>query len=230
VNAISVGAVETSALAPFLEAEGMREKMEARTPLRRIGSAEDITAAALWLASDAGGWVTGKIVEVDGGTETTNFHSRSPTCRAAADGAASRIELCAPAAELGDRTVAVAQHRLRVVLLVLPDGNVLGHLLLEVADDGGADAADGLLAVLLALREGERTSQLSSSIGVVDAISTVSQMPVKRVKPQPKPNELASMQPSTGPRGVSIFEWFTERRQTPSTVTSDSGTSIVPWT
>jgi 7-alpha-hydroxysteroid dehydrogenase len=73
VNAISVGAVDTSALAPFLAAEGMREKMEAMTPLRRIGSAEDIAAAALWLASDAGGWVTGKIVEVDGGAEATNF-------------------------------------------------------------------------------------------------------------------------------------------------------------
>jgi len=73
VNAISVGAVETSALAPFLAAEGMRERLEARTPLRRIGSPEDIAAAALWLASDAGSWVTGKIIEVDGGTETTNF-------------------------------------------------------------------------------------------------------------------------------------------------------------
>ena len=73
VNAICVGAIETSALAPFLKAEGMREKMEALTPMRRVGSPEDIAAAALWLASDAGGWVTGKVIEVDGGTETTNF-------------------------------------------------------------------------------------------------------------------------------------------------------------
>ncbi len=73
VNAIGVGAVETSALAPFLKAEGMREKMEALTPMRRVGSPEDIAAAALWLSSDAGGRVTGKVIEVDGGTETTNF-------------------------------------------------------------------------------------------------------------------------------------------------------------
>jgi len=78
VNAISVGAVETSALAPFLKAEGMREKMDAMTPMRRVGSPEDIAAAALWLASDAGGWVTGKVVEVDGGTETTNFPLNLP--------------------------------------------------------------------------------------------------------------------------------------------------------
>jgi 7-alpha-hydroxysteroid dehydrogenase len=78
VNALAVGAVETSALAPFLKAEGMREKMESLTPLGRIGQPEDIAAAALWLASDAGAWVTGKVVEVDGGQETTNFPIRLP--------------------------------------------------------------------------------------------------------------------------------------------------------
>jgi len=78
VNALAVGAVETSALAPFLQAEGMREKMESLTPLRRIGRPEDIAAAALWLVSDAGSWVTGKVVEVDGGQETTNFPIKLP--------------------------------------------------------------------------------------------------------------------------------------------------------
>lgn len=78
VNALAVGAVETSALAPFLKAEGMREKMESLTPLGRIGQPEDIAAAALWLASDAGAWVTGKVIEVDGGQETTNFPIRLP--------------------------------------------------------------------------------------------------------------------------------------------------------
>jgi 7-alpha-hydroxysteroid dehydrogenase len=78
VNALAVGAVETSALAPFLKAEGMREKMESLTPLGRIGQVEDIAAAALWLCSDAGAWVTGKVVEVDGGQETSNFPMRLP--------------------------------------------------------------------------------------------------------------------------------------------------------
>jgi 7-alpha-hydroxysteroid dehydrogenase len=78
VNALAVGAVETSALAPFLKAEGMREKMEALTPLGRIGQVEDIAAAALWLASDAASWVTGKVIEVDGGQETSNFPIKLP--------------------------------------------------------------------------------------------------------------------------------------------------------
>ena len=47
--------------------------MEALTPMARLGEVEDIALVALYLASPAGGWVTGKVVEVDGGTETTNW-------------------------------------------------------------------------------------------------------------------------------------------------------------
>jgi 7-alpha-hydroxysteroid dehydrogenase len=72
VNALAVGAVETSALAPFLT-DDLRAQMESMTPMRRIGAVEDVAAAALWLCSPAGGWVSGKVVEVDGGTEKTNW-------------------------------------------------------------------------------------------------------------------------------------------------------------
>ncbi len=72
VNAIAVGAVETSALAPFLNDE-LRAAMEKMTPMQRIGSVEDIAVGALYLASTAASWVTGKVIEIDGGTETTNW-------------------------------------------------------------------------------------------------------------------------------------------------------------
>jgi 7-alpha-hydroxysteroid dehydrogenase len=72
VNALAVGAVETSALMPFLTPE-LRRQMEAMTPMRRIGTVEDVAIAALWLCAPAGGWVTGKVVEVDGGIESTNW-------------------------------------------------------------------------------------------------------------------------------------------------------------
>jgi 7-alpha-hydroxysteroid dehydrogenase len=71
-NALAVGAVETSALMPFLT-EDLRRQMESMTPMRRLGRVEDIALAALWLCSPAGGWVTGKVVEVDGGSESTNW-------------------------------------------------------------------------------------------------------------------------------------------------------------
>lgn len=72
VNAIAVGSVETSALTPFLNDE-LRAKMESLTPMRRLGTVEDIALAALYLASPAGSYLTGKVLEVDGGLLTTNW-------------------------------------------------------------------------------------------------------------------------------------------------------------
>jgi len=71
VNAIAVGSVETSALAPFLGG-GVRERMESLTPMRRLGTVEDIALAALYLASAASSFVTGKVFEVDGGLAATS--------------------------------------------------------------------------------------------------------------------------------------------------------------
>jgi 7-alpha-hydroxysteroid dehydrogenase len=72
VNAIAVGATLTDSLAPFLD-EQARSKMEEMTPMKRLGAVEDIALAALYLASPASSWVTGKIFEIDGGTEGTNW-------------------------------------------------------------------------------------------------------------------------------------------------------------
>jgi 7-alpha-hydroxysteroid dehydrogenase len=72
VNAIAPGSIETASLATVLD-EPTRAEMIARTPLHRLGRPEDIAAAALWLASAAGGYVTGKVVEVDGGIQVSNL-------------------------------------------------------------------------------------------------------------------------------------------------------------
>lgn len=69
VNAISVGGVATEALGVVLTNEALREQFNANTPMKRPGTVEDIAACALYLASPASGWVTGKILQVDGGTE-----------------------------------------------------------------------------------------------------------------------------------------------------------------
>jgi 7-alpha-hydroxysteroid dehydrogenase len=73
VNAIAVGSVATSALDIVLTDDELRERMERTTPLGRIGDPEDIAAAVLFLASPAGGYITGKIIEVDGGLGQPNL-------------------------------------------------------------------------------------------------------------------------------------------------------------
>ncbi len=69
VNAISVGGVATDALAMVLTDDDLRRQFEEGTPMHRPGTPEDIACAALYLASDAASWVTGKVFQVDGGVE-----------------------------------------------------------------------------------------------------------------------------------------------------------------
>jgi 7-alpha-hydroxysteroid dehydrogenase len=73
VNAIEVGGVETDALATVLTDDSIRRELEDNTPMGRVGQVEDIAAAALYLASPASSWVTGKTFEVDGGVEAPAF-------------------------------------------------------------------------------------------------------------------------------------------------------------
>jgi 7-alpha-hydroxysteroid dehydrogenase len=68
VNAIGTGAVDTRALATVMQDEQMHHDLLARTPMGRAGKPEDIACAALYLASPASSWVTGSILNVDGGS------------------------------------------------------------------------------------------------------------------------------------------------------------------
>jgi 7-alpha-hydroxysteroid dehydrogenase len=78
VNAIAVGSVATSALDIVMSSDELRAAVEDGTPLKRIGQPEDIAAAVIYLASEAGSYVTGKILEVDGGIEGPNLDMGLP--------------------------------------------------------------------------------------------------------------------------------------------------------
>jgi 3-oxoacyl-[acyl-carrier protein] reductase len=68
VCAIAPVATETPLLPSFLgNAPGQRQKFEATVPLGRLAQPQDIANAALFLASDEAAFITGNIVEVDGG-------------------------------------------------------------------------------------------------------------------------------------------------------------------
>ena len=78
VNGIAVGSVATSALETVLQTEELLNEMVGKTPLKRLGEPEDIAAAALYLASPAGAFITGKLIEVDGGLEAPNLNLNLP--------------------------------------------------------------------------------------------------------------------------------------------------------
>ena len=76
VNAIAVGSTATSALEIVTSTPELKAEMEEATPLGRIGEVEDVAAGVIYLASDAGSYLTGKVLEIDGGGDvpTLDFH------------------------------------------------------------------------------------------------------------------------------------------------------------
>jgi NAD(P)-dependent dehydrogenase (short-subunit alcohol dehydrogenase family) len=71
VNTLSPGAIETpiidSQFKTKEEADGLREMFKQTTPLGRIGRAEEMAKAILFLASDDSSYTTGADLVADGG-------------------------------------------------------------------------------------------------------------------------------------------------------------------
>jgi NAD(P)-dependent dehydrogenase (short-subunit alcohol dehydrogenase family) len=69
VNGIAPGFVPTEVMMTALDMDvpALEKMAEARIPLKRLGTPDDMAAAAIYLASEAGSWVTGQILTVSGG-------------------------------------------------------------------------------------------------------------------------------------------------------------------
>jgi 7-alpha-hydroxysteroid dehydrogenase len=78
VNAIDVGGVATRSLEVVLTDDDLRRQFVEGTPMHRPGEPEDIACAVLYLVSDASSWVTGKVFEIDGGTEAPSIQVAAP--------------------------------------------------------------------------------------------------------------------------------------------------------
>ena len=78
VNAVAVGSTATSALELVLDSDELRTAMEEATPMKRIADPSEIAAAVLFLASPAASYVTGKVLEADGGLEVPNLDMGLP--------------------------------------------------------------------------------------------------------------------------------------------------------
>ncbi|MDR7154347.1 NAD(P)-dependent dehydrogenase (short-subunit alcohol dehydrogenase family) [Sphingobium xenophagum] len=71
-NAISPGVIDTELSRPLLENETVKARRMAMTPLRRAGTPAEVGGAAVFLASPAGGFITGHNLVIDGGTIITD--------------------------------------------------------------------------------------------------------------------------------------------------------------
>jgi 7-alpha-hydroxysteroid dehydrogenase len=67
VNSIRPGLIRTDLVVPITESPELSADYSACTPLPRAGEVEDVANLAMFLLSDAAGWITGQCINVDGG-------------------------------------------------------------------------------------------------------------------------------------------------------------------
>jgi NAD(P)-dependent dehydrogenase (short-subunit alcohol dehydrogenase family) len=75
VNAIIPGVFRTDMNAALLEGTERGREFLMRTPMGRYGKGEELIGAAVFLASDAGSFVTGQMIAVDGGILASGVNS-----------------------------------------------------------------------------------------------------------------------------------------------------------
>ncbi len=66
-NSVNPGIINSGMIKPYLDDPQARKVIEERIPLVRIGEPVDVANAVLFLASDEANWITGTVLNVDGG-------------------------------------------------------------------------------------------------------------------------------------------------------------------
>ncbi len=66
-NCINPGIINSGMIKPYLDDPKARKVLEDRLPLNRVGEPVDVANAAVYFASDEANWITGAILNVDGG-------------------------------------------------------------------------------------------------------------------------------------------------------------------
>jgi NAD(P)-dependent dehydrogenase (short-subunit alcohol dehydrogenase family) len=69
VNAVAPGSVPTEGVKINVDPEKTKIRL-AKTPLRRLGTVEDVAGAVCFLASSDSSWITGECIKVEGGVTT----------------------------------------------------------------------------------------------------------------------------------------------------------------
>ena len=67
VNAVAPGPVETQMLARLTGSDERKAALVAGVPMQRVGTPDEIAQAIVWLASDQAGFLTGQVIDVNGG-------------------------------------------------------------------------------------------------------------------------------------------------------------------
>jgi len=78
VNTVSPGLTDTPLTAGLKAVPGVEDAYLQRIPMRRWGTPDDMAAAALFLASDDAGYISGSNLFVDGAWETTGYPNLQP--------------------------------------------------------------------------------------------------------------------------------------------------------